>query len=145
MTGTELKGQVERLVNDTGNAWTPTQYLDAINASISLVANILIKNKNIELMDEITVNNGDVVPEYFMEFAGNVPVAFSNGRFVSSGSLSVKYFRMPTALTVIGDTIPFRDRRNIEALKLATAIYLKEQRGTFDMKNEKARLSELLA
>ena len=84
MTGTELQSQIQRLVNDSGGAWTPSQYLDAINASISLVANVLIKNKNIELMDEITVNNGDVVPEYFMEFAGNVPVAFLSPGFYNS-------------------------------------------------------------
>ena len=149
MTGTELKGQIERLVNDQGGAWTPSQYLDAINYAIRYVSKKRIDKNDPEFIFDLSVINGQVVPDNFERFAGNTPVTIKDTggqrQFFYTGAMPVvKYYVMRPTLTVIGDTIPFKSA-HMEPLKLCAAIYLKEQRGTFDMKNEKDRLAELLA
>ena len=103
------------------------------------------KKSDSDLLDSMTVNNGDTIPEYFIRFAGSVPVSQSGGRFYCSSATTASYFRMPVALTALTDTIAFRSRKNLEALKFAVAIHLKNQRGTFDMSKEEAHFSELLA
>lgn len=147
MTGTELQGQVKRITNDTNNAWSDTQYLEAFNAGIIRVSNIIEKKNDPDLLAQMAVVNGSDIPEYFIRFAGNVPVQQIAGKFVHTATTSItaNYFKMPDALTALSSNIPFRNRRNIEALKLAAAISLKSQRGVYDMKNEEANFAELLA
>ena len=146
MTGTEMQGQIQRIVNDvSATAWTPTQYLEAINAAIVRVAEIMEKKSDADLLYTMAINSGDLIPEYFIRFAGTYPVQQENGRFICGATLTAKYYRMPSQIVALADTIDFRSRKSLEAIKLASAIYLKEQRGTFDMKNEKERLAELLA
>lgn len=145
MTGTEMQGQVQRITNDAGTAWTPTQYLEAENASMVRVAEILEKKSDPDLVYSMSISNGDSIPEYFIRFSGSYPIQQIAGRFVCSGTITANYFRMPTQLTALTDTIDFRTRKCLEAMKLATAIYLKNQRGTFDMSKEEALFAELLA
>ena len=149
MTGTELKGQIERLVNDQGGAWTPSQYLDAINYAIRYVSKKRIDKNDTEFIFDLSVINGQEVPDNFERFAGNTPVTIKDTggtrQFFYTGAMPVvKYYVMRPVLANLADTIPFKGSHT-EAAKLAAAIYLKEQRGTFDMKNEKDRLAELLA
>ena len=151
MTGTEMQGQIQRIVNDiSGSAWTPTQYLEAINYAIRYVSKKRIDKNDTEFIFDLSVVNGQVVPDNFERFAGTVPVTIKDTglqrQFFYTGSTMpvVRYYVMRPVLTSLADTIPFKGSHT-EAVKLAAAIYLKEQRGIFDMKNEKERLAELLA
>lgn len=151
MTGTEMQGQIQRIVNDVaGTAWTPTQYLEAINYAVRYVSKKRIDKNDIEFIFDLSVINGQVVPDNFERFAGSVPVTIKDTglqrQFFYTGSTMpvVRYYVMRPALASLADTVPFKGS-HLEAVKLSAAIYLKEQRGIYDMKNEKERLAELLA
>jgi hypothetical protein len=150
MTGTELQGQIQRIINDTNNAWSPTQYLEAINYSIRYVTKRRVDKNDPEFIFDLGIINGQVVPDNFMKFAGNVPVTIKDtgGQrqffHTQSGTPSVKFYVMRPTLSALSDNIPMKSEHS-EALKLCAAIYLKEQRGTYDMTKEKERLEALLA
>jgi hypothetical protein len=150
MTGTTMQGQIQRIVNDTSNAWTPLQYLDAINYAIRYVTKRRVDKNDAEFIFELGVINGQQQPDNFMKWSGNFPIftkdtgAIRQWFYTGTTMPIVKYFVMRPTLAALTDTIPFKSEHE-EALKLAAAIYLKEMRGTFDMDNEKERLEVLLA
>jgi hypothetical protein len=149
MTGTELQGQIQRIINDTNTAWSPTQYLEAINYAITYVSKRRSDANDVEFLFPVTVTNGQDQPVDFLKFAGTNPVEIRDlgtGRkwYYSGAQPTVKYYRNRPQLTALSDTVQL-NYKHCEAAKLAAAIYLKEMRGTYDMSKEKERLEVLLA
>lgn len=150
MNTLEMITQVKHMVNDLDVAWTNEQYIEAINHGIRIVSKVRIDKNDPEFLYSMSIANGDIVPDNFEKFAGVVPVSILNSggdrRFFFSETTAptVQYYGVRPIVIALTDTIPFKGLY-LEAVKFAAAIALKEQRGTFDMKNEKARLAELLA
>jgi hypothetical protein len=151
MTGTELQGQIQRITNDTNTAWSPTQYLEAINYAITYVSQRRAIANDAEFVFPLSIVNGQDQPADFIKFAGTNPIEIrdlsTGGRkwyYTGSTMPTVKYYRNRPQLTSLSDTVQL-NYKHCEAAKLAAAIYLKEMRGTYDMSKEKERLEVLLA
>ena len=151
MTGLEMQGQIQRIINDVaGTAWTPTQYLEAINYAIRYVTKRRVDKNDPEFIFDLGIINGQDVPDNFMRFAGNFPITIKDTgakrQFFHTLSANpvAKFYVMRPTLTTLSDILPMKSEHD-EAIKLAAAIYLKEQRGIYDMKNEKERLETLLS
>lgn len=150
MNVSDMITEIKHMVNDLGVAWTQPQYIEAINHGIRVVSKARIAKDDPEFLYSATVSNGETVPDNFEKFAGIVPVSILNSGadrkffFSETTAPTVQYYGTRIPVTVVADIIPFKGLY-AEAVKFAAAVFLKEQRGTYDMKNEKARLAELLA
>ena len=136
---------VRRLANDSANAWSDDDYLNAINEAIVYVSKARIAKLDPSFISAISINNGDVVPNYFIDFAGTYPVQIVDGRFSVAAAVAANFYKMPAALLTLSDTINVRTDDVLQAIKLHALTVLKETRGTFDMTNEKARRDAVIS
>lgn len=152
MTGTDIQGRVQRLINDPGGSWTPTQYIDATNHGMVSVANARANANDSAFVFPLAVVNGQEQPVDFIKFAGTNPIEQRNLgaggiKWYYTGSVqpTVKYYRYPPAIAALSETIYFPAGKFIEALVLSAAIYLQEQRGVYKNDEKYAKLAALLA
>lgn len=116
---------IRQEVNDETNEYPDSQLIRYINAAIQQASMILI-GKNSYIMTKTTVlQNGDILPDEFIRFAGNYPLKIDGGiveLLDDVQDLKVKYFAVKKAIQSTDEEIPFKHEVILQFIIEAAAI-----------------------
>lgn len=149
MTRPEFIASLKRAINDvSGSGWSADQYNDSLNHAITEVSKLKIAKKDPNYIFDLGIINGQMVPDNFEAFAGNVPVWIKDTgaqrQFFhsQSGTPAIKFYVRRPLINDDTTDIPFNSS-DLEALKFSAAIYLKS-RIMMNTEAEQAKLAALI-
>ena len=145
MTGLEMQANLKGKLNDKASAWTPAQYLNAINEGIKYCVNVRVAKKDAEFLFPLGIINGQDEPADFISFAGTVPIEVRDlgaaGRkwyYTGSTMPSVKYYKMRPLLATLSDTL-IMSYTHLMAVENYAVYKLEQMRGTLSEQAKQAK------
>ena len=112
MLTSELIVQVRQMINDTDSIeFNDNELINLINDAIKYVTTSLIAIKDPEMMKEVTLNNGDIIPTDYFTLAGNYPAEIVGDKIYTNDSnpITIRYFAVRDKILQSSDTVPLKD------------------------------------
>lgn len=131
MTVQRAIARIKAAGHDISDEYSADSCIEFINTAIQQVAALLISARFPSLIKEISVRNGDSLPQNFMIAAGSYPLRMTNGKVDiiddDIESVRFRYFATPDMITVETTNFPIsHDAINEVIVKLAIMLALNE-------------------
>ena len=131
MTVQRAIARIKAAGHDISDEYSSDSCIEFINTAIQQVAALLISARFPSLIKEISVRNGDSLPQNFMIAAGSYPLRMINGKVDiiddDIESVRFRYFATPDMITVETTNFPIsHDAINEVIVKLAIMLALNE-------------------
>ena len=132
--------------HDIAADYTDDRCLEFLNTAIQQVASLLIAASWPTLVKEITVHNGDSLPENYTKAAGRYPLRMTDGRVQivddMYDTVRFRYFATPANLKHTDDVLPF-NHDGINEVVVRSAIILALNENEFDISQDSSLLNQL--
>lgn len=139
MSANDAIKRIREAVHDISEEYTTEEYLDFVNSAIQQVSSLLISAKYPTLVREVTIREGDRVPDNFATTAGSFPIRITGDRAVivdpDMDAVTVRYFATPKNLTSTDDELPFNNEA-INAVIIKTAVLHALNRNEYDISQD---------
>lgn len=131
MTVQRAIARIKAAGHDISDEYSSDSCIEFINTAIQQVAALLISARFPSLIKEISVRNGDSLPQNFMIAAGSYPLRMINGKVDiiddDIESVRFRYFATPDMITAETTNLPIsHDAINEVIVKLAIMLALNE-------------------
>ena len=131
MTVQRAIARIKAAGHDISDEYSSDSCIEFINTAIQQVAALLISARFPSLIKEMTVHNGDSLPQNFMIAAGSYPLRMTNGRVDiiddDIESVRFRFFATPDMITAETTNFPIsHDAINEVIVKLAIMLALNE-------------------
>lgn len=132
--------------HDISDEYTSERCLEFINTALQQTSSLLITAKYPALVKEITLHNGDTVPQNYMSTAGFYPLKMTNNRVEivddDAEEVRFRYWATPEAVTETDTDLPYpHDAINEVIVRCAIILALNENE--YDVSADNSILSAL--
>lgn len=138
--------RIKEATHDISDEYSNARCIDFLNNAIQQVASLLISAKYPPLVREMTVHDGDTIPDNYMAACGTYPVRVTGniGRIIDSDyeSFRFRYFATPDNLTEQSEYLPF-NHDGINETVVRAAIILAQNENEYDVSQDMTLITSL--
>ena len=146
MTVTDAIKRIREAGHDISAEYTDGRCLEFLNTAIQQVASLLIAASWPTLVKEITVHDGDSLPENYMKAAGRYPLRMTDGKVQivddMYDAVRFRYFATPANLKNTDDVLPF-NHDGINDVIVKSAVILALNENEYDVSQDTAIMTAL--
>lgn len=132
--------------HDISDEYTSERCLEFINTALQQTSSLLITAKYPALVKEITLHNGDTVPQNYMSAAGFYPLKMTNNKVEivedDLEDVRFRYWATPEAITEADTDLPY-PHDAINEVIVRSAIILALNENEYDVSADNSILSAL--
>ena len=137
--------RIKAATHDISDEFSQERCIEFLNTAIQQVSSLLISAKFPPLVNEITVHNGESLPENFMAPAGFYPLKMTNNKVVitdDSEYVVFRYWATPSNVKTASEELPYKhDAINEVIVRLAVMLALNENE--YDIAQDSGLMSQL--
>lgn len=146
MSANDAIKRIREATHDVSEEYTTDEYLDFVNTAIQQVSSLLISARYPTLIREVTIREGDCVPDNFATTAGSFPIRITGDRAVivdpDMESVTVRYFATPQNLANADDELPFNNEA-INTVIIKTAVLHALNRNEYDISQDASLMESI--
>ena len=146
MLVTTAIARIKSAGHDISAEYTDGRCLEFLNTAIQQVASHLIAASWPTLVKEITVHDGDLLPDNYMRAAGMYPLRMTDGRVQITDDMyeavRFRYFATPAKLKNTDDVLPF-NHDGINDVIVKSAVILALNENEYDVSQDTAIMTAL--
>ena len=148
MNVAQAVARIKAAAHDISDEYSNERCIEFLNTAIQQAASLLIANKWPPMAQELTLHDGETLPDNYMVPCGQYPIRITNNEVTflddDLDNLRFRYFATPAALTNVSDDMPFAGYFYVQEaiVKLAIALALNENE--YDISQDSTLNQELM-
>lgn len=131
--------KIKSATHDISDEYSTDRCIDFLNNAIQQIASLLISAKYPGLLKEVTLIDGQDLPDNYMNCVGSYPIRITAGKVkLLDGHTSIRfrYFATPDNLTgTTGEKLPF-DHNALDEAVVMVAVLLAKNENEYDITSD---------
>ena len=148
MNVAQAVARIKAATHDISDEYSNERCIEFLNTAIQQAAALLIANKWPPMAQELTLHDGDTLPDNYMVPCGQYPIRITDNTvsFLDDlySSLRFRYFATPSVITDVTDDMPFDGYFYVQEVIVKTAIILALNENEYDISSDSALKQELM-
>ena len=148
MNVTQAIARIKAAAHDISDEYSNERCIEFLNTAIQQAASLLIANKWPPMAQELTLHDGETLPDNYMVPCGQYPIRITNNEvtFLDDDleTLRFRYFATPAALTNVSDDMAFDGYFYVQEVVVKLAIALALNENEYDISQDSALNQELM-